>query len=708
LRHDGALALKAGVECVRAADGRLVLVLRGGSSGRDVFAHEEALLALIDGSRNLGTVIADAGRLVPPRTPFQVLELLGRLDEGRLIARPADKSGDSRRKGGRLRGAPLTVPVGGTAGLAAALGRGVALSRFTMLAWTGLLLAAAALAAALFVGRATVLLGPLWAPGLDLGGAAELAVVYVCAAAVLSLRGLLRGIVAAAAGAERPGAVLQFTGFVVHLDLDPAVRRTLTVAGRRTLAVVGLGTVAAIAGGAGLLWLGGAGDLWQRLAATAWLVLLLETAPYLRSDVWNLIGIAKRLPHLGRRSASYVFRRLFKNMLKGAAPGEREGTYVAVGSLWLVHASLGVAVVGQAVLPSAFERLQHVAAEGGATLPWLDLALVGAAMVMALILLVALASGLLFGVFGLGVQLLRVLGALDRSRGSKRPASTEEQAEFVEAALGIPFLAALGRDVIVQAASGLEAGAWAPGAVVLKQGEPGDRFYFVRAGQAQVVVEDDAGLVHPVAVLGPGNFFGEVALVEKVPRTATVKAAPVKGQALELLSLDGERFVELVKKQTESDGAADALEQLRNAARLRNHPLVSHLGTAAMRRLLQAVAIEHAAAGQVVVRQGDVSTDLYIVREGMCSVRHQSLDAVRQPGDDGEPEVGRLGRGAWFGEVALLEGGTRTASVRAEEASVLLKLPASAVTDVILADLDAALTLQRLAAERRRALDLGS
>jgi CRP-like cAMP-binding protein len=63
---------------------------------------------------------------------------------------------------------------------------------------------------------------------------------------------------------------------------------------------------------------------------------------------------------------------------------------------------------------------------------------------------------------------------------------------------------------------------FAPGEVIVKQGEPGDAFYIVRDGSLEVLVRKERSR-RRVRVLEAGDFFGEIALLRDVPRTATVQ-----------------------------------------------------------------------------------------------------------------------------------------------------------------------------------------
>jgi CRP-like cAMP-binding protein len=90
---------------------------------------------------------------------------------------------------------------------------------------------------------------------------------------------------------------------------------------------------------------------------------------------------------------------------------------------------------------------------------------------------------------------------------------------------------------IEQLARGLEPVQVRAGHAVFSQGDPGDRFYVIETGRADVV--GDGRLV---TTLGPGEGFGEIALLRRVPRTATVRAATDLG----MYALRGDRFLPVV------------------------------------------------------------------------------------------------------------------------------------------------------------------
>ena len=82
---------------------------------------------------------------------------------------------------------------------------------------------------------------------------------------------------------------------------------------------------------------------------------------------------------------------------------------------------------------------------------------------------------------------------------------------------------------------------YADSAVICHQGEPGDRMYVIQAGRA-TVLREEGGVEVVVGELKTGDVFGEMAIFDRQPRSATVRA---KGAA-RVLTLDKRAFLRQV------------------------------------------------------------------------------------------------------------------------------------------------------------------
>lgn len=63
-----------------------------------------------------------------------------------------------------------------------------------------------------------------------------------------------------------------------------------------------------------------------------------------------------------------------------------------------------------------------------------------------------------------------------------------------------------------------------PGEVIFRQGEPGDLVYSIVSGEVEIIREMPDGEERLLATMGPGEYFGEMALISDAARTATVRA----------------------------------------------------------------------------------------------------------------------------------------------------------------------------------------
>lgn len=84
------------------------------------------------------------------------------------------------------------------------------------------------------------------------------------------------------------------------------------------------------------------------------------------------------------------------------------------------------------------------------------------------------------------------------------------------------------------------------GDVVFKEGDPGNTMFVIRKGKIRITKRVRGG-EKTFAVLGPGEFFGEMAILNGAPRSATATAA----EDAMLLEVDAKRFEGMITKQAE-------------------------------------------------------------------------------------------------------------------------------------------------------------
>jgi CRP/FNR family transcriptional regulator, cyclic AMP receptor protein len=84
-----------------------------------------------------------------------------------------------------------------------------------------------------------------------------------------------------------------------------------------------------------------------------------------------------------------------------------------------------------------------------------------------------------------------------------------------------------------------------PGAVICREGEEGVEMYIIQRGKVRVS-KRFAGKTHVISVLEKGDFFGEMAIVNRIQRTATVTAI----DEVELLVFDREGLQNLITRNT--------------------------------------------------------------------------------------------------------------------------------------------------------------
>lgn len=177
------------------------------------------------------------------------------------------------------------------------------------------------------------------------------------------------------------------------------------------------------------------------------------------------------------------------------------------------------------------------------------------------------------------------------------------------------------------------------GSTIIKQGDEGDFFYIVDSGEVEFFQDDKK-----VNTGGAGSSFGELALMYNSPRAATV----VTTQDTVVWALDRITFKKILLDKTAS-------KRSMYEGFLKEVPLLKVLSNYERSKIADALSTEQFSAGQVVVREGDIGETFYLIEAGKAIVTKAS-----------EGKVQELGKGDYFGEVALLNESPRQATVTAQ------------------------------------------
>lgn len=197
--------------------------------------------------------------------------------------------------------------------------------------------------------------------------------------------------------------------------------------------------------------------------------------------------------------------------------------------------------------------------------------------------------------------------------------------------------------------------AYRNGDVVFERNTPGASLFAVADGS--VIVELDPEKPGEGVTLGQGAIVGEVGLISGRKRSATVRASAgsiiieiPRNAALKLMATNSAAKREITRIVTE-------------------RMLLGMVGSATeddLKELLETAEVQNVKAGQALITEGDEGFDIFIIRQGSMTV---------EKAIGGKPVFLRyLPAGSYVGEMALIDGGRRTATVRAAIKSEVIKL----------------------------------
>jgi putative peptide zinc metalloprotease protein len=393
----------------------------------------------------------------------------------------------------------------------------------------------------------------------------------------------------------------------------------------------GLSTAAACAVVASLLPGTLVGDLFFKGASIFVFQFAFNLLPILELDGYYVLIDALDAPFLRQRSLWFV-RTAALRKLRARAKWTREEIGLALFGATAIVTSLVLLVwsifIWQSRVAIAARELFAIGPLGLAAFALLVLIFVGP-------LAVAIVGRLL------GIAKTSVTLATARSRG----AAAREQWARMAMLSRVRFLAGSSGPMLAALASHLRVERVEAGHTVITAGSVGDRFYLIRSGRVRAIAPD--GTVH--GELLPGESFGELALLDRTPRSATIEAL----EPTELWSLDSSHFQRWVRDRVEIAGRIRADQRERQA--LATLPFFRDLDGRELDRIAARLQTRKYEPGEVVIQAGESGGGYYVIREGAADVTLPDGQYVRT-----------LGPGDGFGELALIFGIPRTATVTAK------------------------------------------
>ena len=310
----------------------------------------------------------------------------------------------------------------------------------------------------------------------------------------------------------------------------------------------------------------------------------------------------------------------------------------------------------------------------------------------------AMLEGLLLAPYGIAAAIL-LLGLWLGSRPKKSTAAGPAVARpapgaklrvlstDIETALSqIPLFQTLADQDLKAVAGAMVPESFVPGREIFREGDPGDAFYVVQGGELEVLKRRPAPAqgTHTVTRLGPGDSFGEIALLEGTDRSSTVRAVSFG----RLLRMPRTQFWQLAVSTV---GATRIRELLQNAAFLRRLVLVGDWPFEDLLRFARRCESVRYQAGDRVVRKDEPNAWFFLIYDGTFELR------------TGAGVLRRLEAGDYFGEISLLNDSLAIADVIAIEESRCLAMGRDDFLEFFARDFRVGLRMGALAVKRASA-----
>ncbi len=228
---------------------------------------------------------------------------------------------------------------------------------------------------------------------------------------------------------------------------------------------------------------------------------------------------------------------------------------------------------------------------------------------------------------------------------------------------GVPLLSEMSTDELFSLMERLTVRRFPPDSFVCEEGDIGASMYIISEGQVEVFARDGDGSRLVLCRLRGGDFFGEFGLLTNGRRNATVEAK-TEVELLELTRADLDAIA--VKHPRIWNVLEDYIRRRVIDTILRKSDVFRALTERERMLATEALTLRKVKMGETVMAEGSEGDEMFFVKSGKLLVligegNHRVV-------------VGELGPGEYFGEVAMLTGKPRMATIQAKQDSELYAL----------------------------------
>ncbi len=508
--------------------------------------------------------------------------------------------------------------------------------------------------------------------------------VYGSAAAILSLRGLVRALLLSALGTGVRKAGLKLTAAVAHFDVDDGEVFHLSRKDQIRFALAGSLVFGVLACALQLARLAGAPAWADWCWATALLLLFIDLCPFFRTDGARLLEVLAKLPKQRFRVGTFIGQRLVRGLFSRSEAESGESHYFPLAATaWIIWFFLGMKL-----FLSLF--LGHILALEAALLasPSLPLLLAGGLFFLYTVILLLSLLGTILTVC---VKLIVQIFTPERSdppelRHGIASLTAEKREELIGHLEALSFVRLLPQPTMEEILERMEEHSFPAGTWIRRARKQDDSLHLILEGRIELFQRLPEGGHRLVASRSAGETLGEEALLGMTARYDARAAEQTR-----LLVLHGET-VRTLRAARES-GTEELTQLLRVAGFLDQVPELAGLGPAGRLALAANITELEKEPGEEILREGEDSDSLYVIRSGDCRVSQVQADGSHT-------ELAQLGPGQMFGEIGVLFRKPRSATVRCAAASRIIEIPRAVLDEALHGSFHVGLALERLATSR--------